>query len=126
MAMEWDASHVLVKVPTRAVVTVTVESGQEVAVEKLPAGDGGAVAQTEAPFDGAKVKTSFYQARHEATRMRAAFLATQSSERCRSLSAFISNAVCREVERLEMRYNGGRSWPPVDPGEIPRGVPPQG
>lgn len=123
MARESDAAHLSVKVPRGAVVRVTVDSVHEGAVDKLDADGGDAVMLIEAPAEGAKVKTSFYQAGTEATRMRAAFLATQSLERRRSLSAFISNAVLSEVERLEMRYNGGRPWPPVETGEIPTGAP---
>jgi hypothetical protein len=74
-------------------------------------------------WDGTKVKTSFYQARTEARRMRAAFVATQATERRPSLSAFISNAVRLEVERLERDHNGGRPWPAVETGEIPKGAP---
>jgi hypothetical protein len=123
MAMGSDAEHVRVKVPRRAVVTVIVESVDKDTVDEICADEGDTVTLAEASGDGPKVKTGFYQAPVEAARMRAAFLATQSLEHNRSLSAFISTAVRREVERLEMRYNDGRSWPPVETGEIPAGAP---
>lgn len=71
----------------------------------------------------AKVKTSFYQPVSEAKRMRAAFLASESRERRGSLSAFITNAVRAEVERLEKRYNDGEPGSDVEVGQITRGAP---
>ncbi|MFF2300675.1 hypothetical protein [Arthrobacter sp. NPDC058127] len=70
-----------------------------------------------------KLKVSFYQATDDGNRMRAAFVATQPVERRPSLSAFICEAVTKEVERLERLYNGGRPWPDIETGQVPKGAP---
>ncbi|MDQ0030897.1 ParB family protein [Arthrobacter bambusae] len=72
---------------------------------------------------GSKVKTSFYQYRNEARRMRAAHRAMQSTGQVRSLSDFISFAVLKLVESQESHYNAGKQWPPVKARQIRRGAP---
>lgn len=88
--------------------------------------DPGVVEPARPPADYSerpKVKTSFYQSSAEAGRMRAAYLATQATERHGSLSAFIDHAVRVELERLESLHNDGKPWAPVKIGDIPKGAP---
>lgn len=68
-------------------------------------------------------KTSFYQERVAADRMRAAFLNTQSVTGFSSLSEFINAAVDEKVAGLEQDHHGGRPWSPLGAGEIPQGKP---
>lgn len=68
-------------------------------------------------------KVSFYQNREDTDRVRGAILNTMASEGARSLSQFIHQAVMAEVERLEVKYNGGRPFPPVGARELPQGRP---
>ena len=68
-------------------------------------------------------KVSFYQDSQDTARARAALLHTQTLEGARSLSDFINRAVMTEVERLEVRYNGGQSWAPIGAHELPQGRP---
>lgn len=68
-------------------------------------------------------KVSFYQDRHDTERVRGAILYTQAQEGPRSLSQFIHRAVMTEVERLEVKYNGGKPFPPIGALELPQGRP---
>jgi len=65
-----------------------------------------------------KPKVSFYQDADDSARARAALRATRDTEGERSWSQFIDDAVMREVERLERKYNGGKPWPPTPTGVL--------
>ena len=67
-------------------------------------------------------KVSFYQNTEDTDRVRGAILHTMISEGNRNLSQFIHKAVMKEVERLEVEYNGGQSWPPVKANDMPQGA----
>lgn len=67
-------------------------------------------------------KVSFYQDMTDTDRVRGAILHTMISEGNRNLSQFIHKAVMKEVERLEVEYNGGQSWPPVKANDMPQGA----
>lgn len=68
-------------------------------------------------------KVSFYQDPADTQRMRGAIRVAMAQEGSRGLSDFIHNAVMREVERLERRYNDGRPFGPAGAGELPQGRP---
>lgn len=68
-------------------------------------------------------KVTFYQPQEDTARMRGAFRHTDREEGDRSLSDFIHKAVMAEVERREAKYNGGRPFPDLEAGSIPRGRP---
>lgn len=68
-------------------------------------------------------KVSFYQDPLDTDRMRGAVLHTMAREGFRSQSDFIQRAVMREVERLEQLHNGGKPFPSVEAGEMPKGRP---
>lgn len=68
-------------------------------------------------------KTSFYQAKASADRMRAAFLNTGAHTGFNSLSDFINAAIEDKIAGLEQAHNEGRPWQPLGAGEIPRGKP---
>lgn len=68
-------------------------------------------------------KVSFYQSPEDTNRVRGAIIHTTSREGPRSLSQFIHQAVMKEVERLEAKYNGGKPFPGVAAGELPQGRP---
>lgn len=70
-----------------------------------------------------RAKVSFYQEPEDTDRVRGAILHTMTTEGSRNLTQFINAAVMREVERLEAKYNGGRPFPPIGPGELPQGRP---
>ncbi len=92
-----------------------------------PAQGAPQVAPSTAPAPvGAKkprAKVSFYQDPEDTNRMRGAILHTMTTEGSRTLTQFINAAVLAEVERLEAKYNGGRPFPPIGPGELPQGRP---
>lgn len=76
--------------------------------------------------DGKKTyphKVSFYQDRDDTARVRGAFLATRDDEGHRSMSEFINAAVLGEVERLEVKYNNGDQFPPVEANRSHAGKP---
>ncbi len=79
--------------------------------------------RTAAAEKAGKSKVGFYQHPENTARARAAFMWTRMHEGHRSFSDFLDAAVMREVERLEQQYNHGRSWEPLEPGEIPTGKP---
>lgn len=83
-----------------------------------------AAADTVAPKKKSKYppKVSFYQDPEDTERLRAAILHTIITEGNRNLSQFIDKAVMKEVERLEKKYNGGKPFPPVPGGGMPRGA----
>ncbi|MFF2317854.1 hypothetical protein ACFVTE_16470 [Arthrobacter sp. NPDC058097] len=68
-------------------------------------------------------KTSFYQERVAADRMRAAFLNTRAITGFASLSEFINAAIEEKVAGLEQAHNDGCPWSPLGAGEIPQGKP---
>lgn len=68
-------------------------------------------------------KVTFYQPNDDTARMRGAFRHTDREEGDRSLSDFIHKAVMAEVERREKKYNGGKPFPDLEAGSIPRGRP---
>lgn len=68
-------------------------------------------------------KVTFYQPQEDTARMRGAFRHTDREEGDRSLSDFIHKAVMAEVERRERKYNGGKPFPDLEAGSIPRGRP---
>ncbi len=70
-------------------------------------------------------KTAFYQDPEAAARMRAAYLHTVALEGYSSLSAFIAQAVDKQVRDLERKYNDGEPWTPIDAGTVPTGRPPR-
>ena len=70
-------------------------------------------------------KVSFYQAAEDTARVRGAILHTMATEGPRSLSQFIHEAVMAEVSRLEVKYNDGRPFPPVEARVLPQGRPMQ-
>jgi Centromere-binding protein ParB C-terminal len=72
---------------------------------------------------GEKAKVGFYQRPGDTARARAAYDWTRAQTRHRSFSDFIADAIMREVERLEVEYNHGQPWPPMEPGELPTGKP---
>lgn len=70
-----------------------------------------------------KRKVSFYQDPVDTDRMRGALLHTMAQGGPRTLSAFIDEAVMRQVALLEASHNGGHPFPPVGPRELPQGRP---
>ncbi|NLZ98126.1 MAG: hypothetical protein GX920_04815 [Micrococcus sp.] len=68
-------------------------------------------------------KVSFYQEPEDTARLRGAVLHTMIPEGHRSLSQFVIRAVMKEVQRLEEKYNGGKSFPAVAANEMPQGRP---
>ncbi|MFK4299419.1 hypothetical protein ABH924_004602 [Arthrobacter sp. GAS37] len=104
-------------------VRIIIQPGNERSQREPAPHDDVALSQTSHAESPAKPKVSFYQSTRDGKRMRAAFVATQPLERRASLSAFICEAILREVQRLERQYNGGRQWPDVEAGQIPKGAP---
>lgn len=103
--------------------TITIRPGREAATSMSGVDEVKAVYKETVRENQTKRKESFYQATADSKRMRAAFLATQFVERRSSLSAFISEAVMKEVERLEGLHNDGCPWPDTGVGKIPKGAP---
>ena len=63
-----------------------------------------------------------YYTEEQAEEVRAAFVnAGKTEEGDASVSDFIVRASMREAKRLQRKYNGGKPWPPVKPGELRRG-----
>ncbi|MFP3460057.1 hypothetical protein R5O87_04300 [Arthrobacter globiformis] len=62
-----------------------------------------------------------YYTEDQAGQVRAAFKAAGLQEGDASVSDLIVRATMREVKRLQRKYNGGKSWPPVKAGELRRG-----
>lgn len=67
-------------------------------------------------------KVSFYQDPDDTDRIRGAILHTMVSEGNRTLSQFMQKVSMAEVERLEAKYNGGKPFPSVKPGDLPQGA----
>ncbi|MFJ2355623.1 hypothetical protein [Frigoribacterium sp. NPDC087798] len=65
-------------------------------------------------------KVSFYQSTEDTDRIRGAIMHTIPYEGIRTLSQFLSGAAMKEVERLEIQYNGGKPFPQVGARELPR------
>ncbi|WP_143458844.1 hypothetical protein [Leifsonia sp. ALI-44-B] len=81
-------------------------------------------AASKTPTKGADKKPMSVRASlTDQARIRAAFMATNSSERHGSLSDFITQAALEKVAQLEQKYNGGEPWPPLDAGDVPTGRP---
>lgn len=79
------------------------------------------VAPKAAAGTGKRKKVAFEMHTDDSARMRGAVRATMMQEPHRSLTDFINRAIMTEVERLEKKYNGGKSFPPVEVGELPPG-----
>jgi hypothetical protein len=125
----WAAGHDLTHIRRLQMQHPTSQNEYELTVGtegEPPPNEEVALSQTNNGESPAKPKVSFYQSTRDGKRMRAAFVATQPLERRASLSAFICEAILREVQRLERQYNGGRQWPDVEAGRIPKGAPLRG
>ncbi|WP_182348735.1 ParB family protein [Tomitella gaofuii] len=96
--------------------TPTVSAASEAPARK--AARGGSAA-------GKRNKIAIYMDEDDVNRARAAYAetTTPSREGPKSFSAFIVEAVLKETERLERKYNGGEQWPPVEAWQIPQGRP---
>ena len=94
-----------------------IPAPSELAPSERSGGDGARTAEA------AKVKVGYYQSNGEIARARGAYRATLSVTAHRSFSDFIAVAVQRYVSELEARYNDGRAWTALEPGELPAGRP---
>ena len=59
-----------------------------------------------------------YFTEDDANQIRAAFQAAGHLEGYASISELIEAATLREVKRLQRKHNGGKKWPPVEPGAL--------
>lgn len=74
---------------------------------------------------GKRNKIAIYMDEDDAARARAAYAesSTPSREGPKSFSAFVVDAIMKETQRLERKYNDGQQWPPVEAWQIPQGRP---
>lgn len=70
-----------------------------------------------------RIKVGFYMDAADAARARGAYLALPRTATARTWSDFLSDAVLKEVQRLEAEHNGGRPWPEAAAGDLPPGRP---
>lgn len=62
-----------------------------------------------------------YFTEEDLKQIRAAVQAVGLQEGYASIADFVEGAARRELRRLQRKYNGGRKWPGVEPGELRRG-----